>query len=555
MLRTLTIQNLAVIEALTLEFASGMTVLTGETGAGKSILLDALGMVLGDKADTSLVRFGCDKAEVSGEFDLSACPLAKAWLEGESIDLDDSLLIRRVLTAEGRSKAWINGTPVTIKQLQQLGDLLVDIHGQHAHQSLLKPLHQRETLDRFAQADKLLAATQFAWRAWQQRAAEYDDLKTRSAEKQARLDYLRFALEEFEQLAPQLGEFAQIEQEHARLSHFTDVQNQLTEAEHRLSEADDNLLHQLDQVFNGLSSIAAFEPKVKESMELIESARIQLQEAHYSLSHLIEVETHSERPLQQLESRMADYLRLARKHQLSADELVTRYESLQEEYTTLTHSDETLHHLAEQMHQAQAQFMAEAQALSQVRKQTAVRMQTELKALLKELELSAHFVVDHVSGPEYASAQGIDRIEFLVSTNPGQPPKSLSKVASGGELSRISLALEVLTADVGQIPVMVFDEVDVGIGGSTAEIVGRRLAKLAQQRQILVVTHQSQVAAQGDQHLFVSKHQTADTTHSQVRTLSHAERIDEIARMLGGIEITPATLARAQEMLAHAPRR
>lgn len=551
MLNYLHLRDFAVVEQLELELGDGLTVLTGETGAGKSILIDALGLALGERADSDIVRHGQERSEISVGFDISANPPARQWLSANELDDDHECLLRRTVTAEGRSRAWINGTPVPVQQLRSLGDLLVDVHGQHEHQTLLKREQQRELVDHFADHSTLLDAVDSAFRHWQSLQHEWQQL-TQAVNRDQQLELLRFQVRELETLAVSSDEIQALDEEHKRLANA----DHLLEGCHQVLQAIDRDDHSLSQDINHILSLlqelrrndAALEPII----ELLDGAAIQLDEAGSALRHHVEGLTLDPERLQQIDQRLGAIHDLARKHRIAASELPDCQQRLTEELARLEQSEQRLGVLQQEIDQAAEAYRQTAQTLGKSRRRSATRLARQVTETMQPLGMPDSRLVIDIQPQETFSRLGLDRIEFLVSTNPKQPPRPLAKIASGGELSRISLAIQVIAASDSSIPTLIFDEVDVGIGGRVAEIVGQRLRELGQRRQVLCVTHLPQVAAQGHHHLFVDKLRREDEASTTLTTLDQKGRHNEIARMLGGIEITQQTRAHAREMVRNA---
>ncbi|HWK54103.1 MAG TPA: DNA repair protein RecN [Hyphomicrobiales bacterium] len=554
MLAQLTIQNFALVERLDLELQSGMTAITGETGAGKSIMLDALGLALGDRADLDVIRIGEDRADISALFSLEHQPEARAWLAEHDFPEEDGTvcILRRVLSRDGRSRAYINGQPTTLAELRTLGDMLIDIHSQHEHQSLLKSGTHQRLLDAFGgleDASREVAASAAQLRRLSQ---EIEDLSTRRNADAAQLELLRFQVQELDEAALAADELEALEQEHSQLSNADAARGALQNLAQLCSEAEDfNLEQGLRRACTLLEELPYTTTALSEAATLLQSALIQVEEAGATLDKALDrVELNPERLLE-VDERLGLLHRLARKHRVEPQALYGHNLALREQLHSISGADDRLEQLQTQHAQALALYRKQAGALSQARVKAARKLSTAVNAKLALLgmassSLEAALNTDPAGLP---SPRGHDHVEFLVSTNPGQPPKPLTRIASGGELSRISLAIQVVTAQTSRIPALVFDEVDVGIGGGTAKAVGELLHELGQRGQVLCVTHQAQVAAQADQHLLVSKHSDGKHTSTGLQTLDRAGRINEIARMLGGDEQSRKSLAHAQEIL------
>ena len=555
MLTHIHIWNFAIVEQLDIEFDAGLTVLTGETGAGKSILLDALNLALGDRADTSVIRHGNDKAEISVTFSLHDCPGAIAWLAEHEMQSEDECIIRRTISRNGPSKAFINGIPATVQQLRELGEMLVDLHGQHEHQSLLQRDIQRRLLDDYADHKNLLQQVASSYDKWLTLQEQWQRLSSANQDRDSRLELLRYQVQELESLNLQAGETGELEAEHKRLANASHLLQTVQQVLGLLEENDDSAVHQaLNQSHGDISDLARVDAQLQPIAELLNNAIIQVQETISELRHYADnLELDPDR-LQEVEQRINAMHTLSRKHRVDAEELVNLLPALQQERDDLEQADIKLDGLQKQIQQAKEAFTKSAAKLSQSRKKTAKQLSEKISDAMQSLSLQGgKFEAQLEPLPEARwNAQGCEQIEFLVSANPGQPVKPLTKVASGGELSRISLAIQVITAQAARIPTLIFDEVDVGIGGRVAEIVGLQLRALGQHRQVVCVTHLPQVAALGHHHLQVSKQTGKDTTVTEIKQLDNQQRIDEVARMLGGIEITDQTLSHAKEMIERA---
>ncbi len=555
MLTHIHIWNFAIVEQLDIEFESGLTVLTGETGAGKSILLDALNLALGDRADTSVIRHGSDKAEISVTFSLNDCAEAGNWLAEHEMQSEDECIIRRTINRNGPSRAFINGIPATVQQLRELGEMLVDLHGQHEHQSLLQRDIQRRLLDDYANHKDLLQQVSTAYDKWLSLQEQWQRLSSANQDRDSRLELLRYQVKELESLNLQPGEAGELEAEHKRLANASHLLQTAQRVLGMLDENDETSVHQALNLSHGdISDLARVDAQLNPITELLNNAIIQVQETISELRHYAEnLELDPER-LQEVEQRINAMHTLSRKHRVEAEELVNLLPTLQQERDDLEQADIKLDGLQKQIQHAKEAFTKSAAKLTQSRKKTAKQLSEKISDAMQSLSLQGgKFDVALESVPEARwNTQGCETIDFLVSANPGQPVKPLTKVASGGELSRISLAIQVITAQAARIPSLIFDEVDVGIGGRVAEIVGLQLRALGQHRQVVCVTHLPQVAALGHHHLQVSKLTGKDTTITEIKHLDSKQRIDEVARMLGGIEITDQTLSHAKEMIERA---
>ncbi len=552
MLETLSIRHFALIESANIDFEDGMTALTGETGAGKSILLDAISLVLGDRADADSVQSGADKAEISALFDLSQKPSTRAWLQQRDLDEGEDCLLRRVVQASGRSKAWINGSPVTLGQLRELGEQLVDVHGQHEHQSLQKASVQRELLDTAGKLDALLDQVAAAHRQWRAARQRLEQARDQSADKLQRIELLQLHLQELDELDLRPGEAAELREEYGRAAHAGQILETGGEVAGLLYENERNLQDELARCLRSLDELRQLDPAISEPHDLLSSALIQLEEAASGLrGHLDRIDADPAR-LEWLNRRLSQIQSLARKHRVEEDELPDLRERLQQEHAALTLDESGIEALEQALEQAAADYRKAALALSQQRSAAAERLSAQISEVMQTLGMEGgRFAIEVTaqSGEDQWTAQGMDRIVFLVSANPGQPLKPLTRVASGGELSRISLAIQVILSEANRIPTLIFDEVDSGVGGGIAEIVGRLLRQIAGERQVLCVTHLPQVAAQAHHHFRVSKEKQQDRTRTGLHRLDREQRVEEIARMLGGVELTEQSLAHAREML------
>ncbi|MBK5941565.1 DNA repair protein RecN [Halochromatium roseum] len=551
MLTQITVQDLVIVSRLELELAAGMTALTGETGAGKSILIDALGLTLGDKADASLIRSGCERAEISAGFDVTNNAAAQAWLAEQALEDDHDCLIRRVLVRSGRARAYINGRAVSSTQLRELGERLVDIHGQHAHQSLLRATAQRSLLDGYADHQPLTAEVAARYRHYRELDQRWKTLEAARTEREERLELLRFQLEELAALELGEHELDELDAEQRRLANQGELQATAATLVDLLYEGEPSLRDSLGRASADLNSLSAIDPSLSETRELIDGATVQIEEAAANLRHYLDGLEMDPARLGVVEQRIGRIHDLARKYRIKPEQLITFTAERHDELERLEQADQSLDALAAERTQAREVLLECAEALSASRLEAAARLSATVSAAMQDLGMTGgRFQVEVSTGSaELISTQGLDSIAFLVSANPGQPLQPLAKVASGGELSRISLAIQVATAEIGGIPTLVFDEVDVGIGGGVAEIVGRLLRRLGENRQVLCVTHLAQVAAQAHQHLRVKKSAREEQTFTEISVLDTEQRIDEVARMLGGTEITETTKAHAAEML------
>ena len=555
MLVHLSVHNYAIVEHLDLELKRGMSVISGETGAGKSIMLDALGLALGDRADSSVVRLGADKADILASFDLDDIPDARAWLAERDLDNDGPCILRRVITAEGRSRGYINGAPCPQGDLKALGELLIDIHSQHEHQSLLKPDTHRRLLDEYSASQELARQVQLAAQRWRQTQQALERLSNSSDEQRARQQLLSYQLEELENLALAEGELEQLEQEHKNLANAGQLLDACRQVTELCSESDaGNVLSALTSSLQRLAAFQNHAGALGEAVNLLASAQIQVEEAVGELNRFVDHFDADPQRQQALEERLDTIYTLARKHRVQPAELVALQQRLLDELEDLNADDEAIERLGEELAAYARHYEEKATDLSRIRQAAAGELSLAVEAEIQRLGMPGgrfSVTLKPVAEGDYPP-YGFEQVEFLVSANPGQPLRPLAKVASGGELSRISLAIQVITAQTSRVPTLVFDEVDVGIGGPTAEIVGQLLRRLGERGQVLTVTHLPQVAAQGHHHLFVHKARDSEQTRTAVAELHDRGRIEEIARMLGGVDLTAQSLAHAQQMVTAA---
>ena len=559
MLSHIHIRDFAIVDELELELASGMTVLSGETGAGKSILVDALGLALGDRAGAEVIRHEAARAEIIATFRIDALPALRAWLTSHDLDADDDChdcQLRRVIGREGRSRAYINGRPVPVQLLKEIGELLADIHGQHEHQSLLRREVQRELLDACAGHGDDLAALAAIYRDHRARSDELEQLRGAAQDRGARSELLRFHLQELEALDLEPDELPRLHGEHSRLANAGRLLEACQRAVAALYEDEVSATGLLGHAHTELSELLHFDPALQPVCALLDSALIQAREASDELRGYTDRVDLDPGRLDWLDRRLAALQQVARKHRVKPEELPDLLERSRAELARLEHADEHFETLEHDIARLAAAFETLALQIRARRRQATEELGRRITAAMHELGMSGgrfEVALEPLPSGEL-TRHGLDRIEFHVSTNPGQPPAPLSKVASGGELSRISLAIQVIATHGSDIPTLVFDEVDSGVGGGIAEVVGRQLRSLGERRQVLCVTHLPQVAAQAHQHCQVQKLTAAGTTRTHIRRLSDAERVDEIARMLGGLEVTTQTRAHAEEMIQRAQR-
>jgi DNA repair protein RecN (Recombination protein N) len=553
MLETLTAKDFAIVAEADIAFGAGMTVVTGETGAGKSLLVDALLLLAGGRADASQVRHGCERAELTATFDLSSRPDLAEWLKNEALDEDGACQLRRVIRSEGSSRAWINGRPVTLTQMKTLAASLIEIHGQHEHQALLDPSRQLALLDAFGANAAELAETARLARAWRETNARIAEL-TRGVDHAERVDWLVHQLGELERHALAPDALAALEDEHRRLANA----GQLLQGGNGLAERLDGdsefaLVGLAARAHAEALRLATLDVRMTPIVDLLDAAQIQLTEACDTLSRYQSALDLDPGRLAEVEAEIAKVHELSRKHRVPMAELSAHAATLRDELEALHGAGASLETLRAAQQMTAADYTTAAAKLTKKRAASAKKLGASVASLMAELGMRGVFDVElSETGSGEPDANGAERCEFLVAANPGTPARALRKVASGGELSRISLALEVAAIGLDPVGTMVFDEVDSGIGGAIAEVVGRKLRDLGAKSQVLCVTHLPQVAALGHQHLRVVKESGSDTTRVRIETLQDDARRDEIARMLGGIEITRQTLAHAEQMLGSA---
>jgi DNA repair protein RecN (Recombination protein N) len=553
MLCSITIRDLAVVESLELELHQGLTVLTGETGAGKSILLTAMGLALGDRADSEFIRPNSDKAEINLQFDLRRCQRALKWLEAQELADDSICIVRRILSRDARSKAFINGSPVTLQMLQQLGEKLIDIHGQHTHLSLMHRDEQCRILDDSAGNQELLEQVNGLYQEWVKLRERLNREREAVANAEQRKELAGFQIQELEQCGLDELDYHALVDEHNLKANLEKV---LTTGQQQLERLEDSEYHSINsslgETVRALSELAPVASEFASIVALLNDAQIQIQESTQILRRYLDSLEIDPGQLEALEQRLSILHTLARKHRTIPENLPTILNNLRAEMDRIEHGAEAVTQLEKQLGRIQREYIESANAISNNRKRAATELQVKITQAIRELGMPhGDFQIAVGSMDDYAipRPKGFDLVEFCVTTNPGLPPKPLAKVASGGELSRISLAIQVAVIDSSAAPTMVFDEVDSGIGGGVAEIVGQKLRSLGISRQVLCITHLPQVAAQSNHHLLVEKISPKGQTRSIVRSLTDDQRRAEIARMLGGMKITDQTLAHAQEML------
>jgi len=554
MLTHIFIRNFAIIDELDLDLKNGMTTLTGETGAGKSILLDAIGLILGDRADSNNVKHGAEKAEISASFDISNVPDIQRWLSENDLENDDECIIRRIVSKDGRSKAYINGSTATLQQIRSAGEMLIDIHGQHEHQSLMRRDIQRRLLDDYSADNTLLNEVRSAYDTWYSAENKFNDLQSKASDRSERVTLLKYQVEELEQLDPQENEYDQLVIEHGQLANVDKHIATSAKASELLYDSENSLYSLISQQINEISALESDNQELAAIIELLNDAQTQVSEAASVSKQYLDRLEHNPERLHEIDQRLNQIHDQARKHHVEPDQLFETFERLNEEYNQLSHADESLTQLSAEKDKFKQAYLKLAKKLSTSRKKSAKQLSEKITEAMQTLNMTGGVFEITVtqSEPLKCAAEGFDSIDYLVSANPGQPAKLLGKVASGGELARISLAIQMITAHQGHIPTLIFDEVDSGVGGATAEIVGQHLRTIGNECQVLCVTHLPQVAAQAHQHLQVNKVSSKSSTVTSITVLDDVQKQSEIARMLGGVDITQQTLDHAQEMIEKA---
>jgi DNA repair protein RecN (Recombination protein N) len=552
MLTHIHVRNLAIIDEIEVELTAGMTTLTGETGAGKSILVDALGLVLGDRADSAVIRHGCERAEISAGFDIQDHPAASDWLAEQALDGDGECQLRRIINREGRTRGYINGQAVPMQSLRELGEQLVDIHGQHEHQSLLRSHVQRQLLDAFGRHQSLLDKLTACYTEVKAVRDELQGAFGNDVDRDARLDLLRYQRQELASLELGTEDIRNIDEEHARQANAGRLLETSQQGLERL-DADEgpSVSSLLNQTLDELGELAGLDSGLEETTQLLNEAAVLIKESTESLRHYAERLDIDPQRLQWLEQRIGILHDLARKHRCSPEDLPAIEEKISKELDSIEHADEHREALQARLAALEQDYLDTAGLLTAKRRRAAKTFGKQITDAMQTLGMAGGIFTVRIDPrtEKTFSVHGRDDIEFMVSANSGQPVQPLSKVASGGELSRISLSIQVISASSETIPTLIFDEVDSGIGGGVAEIVGQKLRALGKDRQVLCVTHLPQVAALAHQQLQVTKLSGKDTTRTRIRRLNEEERIDELARMLGGIKITHQTREHAREML------
>lgn len=551
MLNHIRIRNFAIIDHLDLDFKNKLTTLTGETGAGKSILLGALGLLLGDRADSDSVRTGSSKAEISAEFDISELIDVNNWLTEKELDAEGDCLLRRRLGADGRSRAFINGSPVPLQDMRQLGEMLVDIHGQHEHQSLMKSDMQRQLLDDYGQHAKLLTDIKIIFNDWNLKQQKLQELQAACKDKNDRLDLLRYQVTELDDLALIKGEADLLQHEHLTLANADQLSDNTLSALNSLYDTDDSNIHlQLSQQAKKIETMLSTDNSLTPAFEMLSEAMVQIEETASLLRDYKDNLNSDPQRFDDVETRLGVIHDLARKHHVEPDQLIERYDSLSSELNHLDNADENISQLESDVEKLNKKYRTFSKKLTDSRLKTAKKLNKQISESMQTLGMSGGKFEIHLSKKDKATANGMDQIEYRVSTNTGQAFKALAKTASGGELARISLAIQMITAQQGRIPTLIFDEVDSGVGGGIAEIVGKHLRMLGESRQVFCITHLPQVASQAHHHMQVYKHSDGKETRTEIIALEMEQRVDEISRMLGGLEITQQTIDHAKDMLS-----
>ena len=559
MLKHLYIRNFAIIDELELDFNSGMTALTGETGAGKSILLGALNLVLGDRADNDSIKQGSEFAEIVAEFDIQQLDDVSSWLVTQELNADDECILRRRIAKDGRSRAYVNSTPVNLQIIRELAEMLIDIHGQHEHQSIMKSTVQRQLLDDYANHSPLLETVSNLYVELKLVEDQLHHLQQTSNEQNDRLDLLRFQTQELDALALEENEYQLLDSQHKRLANAERLQSTVEQAIYRLSEDENaNVQSTISSIVGSLGDISDADDSLTPVAEMLSEALVQIDESVSLLQNYADNIELDPSQLAKTEQRIQSILDLARKHRVEADELQALHEKLQKELNDIDHVDERLNELSQQQKQLEEKYIDACDKLTQSRKKAISKLNKKITQSMQTLGMSGgQFKIAIEAAANKRSAFGLDQIDFMVTANAGQPCKPLARVASGGELARISLAIQMIIANSSKIASLIFDEVDSGVGGGIAEIVGQHLRMLSQVNkkrasQVICITHLPQVASQAHHHLRVEKQTLKKQTTSQVVALDDEQRRQEIARMLSGVDITEQSLAHADEMLERA---
>ena len=555
MLSQLRVKNFAVVKDIEVNFASGLSAVTGETGAGKSIAIDALSLCLGERADANSVRTGAEKAEIIAHFDITKLPSAQDWLDDQALAQADDpshMFIRRVISHEGRSKAFINGVTVSLTQLKAIGAKLVNIHGQNAHHQLLKPENQRQLLDQFGDYGPVLQEVASLYQVLASQRSELTKLEMSAQQRSDRKQLLSYQVQELDEFAIGETEFEQLELEHKKLSNSQTLLEEAQKSFYQLYEGDEfNALSAIKSSMQSLQQMQNHDPSLAPIVQMLSEASISVQEASNELRNYCDQLEIDPMRMQQVEQRYSMAMELARKHQVSPESLYHLHMQLAQEFSQLDADEASLDNLRASLNETESAYNQAAKTLSEQRSLAATSLSAAIEQRVQQMNMphaKVNIVVSY-EGSAKASKTGQDQIAFLVSTNPGQQPDTLDKVVSGGELSRIGLAIQVISAADNQVPTLLFDEVDTGISGPTAAVVGKLLRELGKHAQVICVTHLPQVAAQGHQQLFVSKYTDGASTETQLTTLNEEERVNEVARLLAGDSLTESAIANAKDLL------
>ena len=552
MLKSLHIQNFAIIEKLELDFFTGMSALTGETGAGKSIIIDAIGLVLGDRADNNLIRAGKDAAEIILVIEIEGKSKSARWLKENDFELDSECILRRIVRKDGKSKAYINGVPVPLKTLKELGECVINIYGQHAHQSLMNVATQRELIDQFANQKENLLELDQLFSEWRQQKLRFDQISKSSSDIQATVELLRYQVEELDQLGLEAGEVSTLEQKHKRLANAEELQKSALQASHQLkSDENTDVYTTLNQICTQVTTLLESDQSLNATNQSLQEAFTIISECADDLRNYAEGIEIDPEELFQTEERLASIDQISRKHKVTPEELIVLHEKISKELESLTQPECDVDALQAILEKTESAYRELAKKISKKRTSVAKKLSSGITKALAKLGMEKARVEIAVNYNDTSSptSYGFDSILFNVQTNPGQKMLPLSQVASGGELSRISLAIQMIAVDKMEVPVLIFDEVDSGVGGAVAEVVGRELRTIGEHRQVMCITHLAQVAANAHHHYRVNKQSEQSDTASAIEYLNQADRITEIARMIGGVTLTENTFLHAQEML------
>lgn len=550
MLTSLYIKNFTLIEEMELDIGHSMTVVTGETGAGKSIIIDAIGIALGERAGPQVIRQNAQKADICVRFDISNLANLQTWLAERDFDVNDELLIRRVMTQDGRSRSYINGTPTTLNTIKAISLDLLNIHGQHEFQKLLKPHYQLQQLDELGNHNELIATVEHHYQQWRQTQTQLKHLYELKEQREQKSAWLQQQLDNLQDLQITADKLQEYEQEHQQLAHADSLISGMQQCLNWLNDNDSNAIQLTQQLHDELQNLAHYQPSLQSTIELVQQAQIELSESQEELrDHYQQIKIDPER-YQQLDQWLSKVYALAKQFQIDPEQLPHKQAELEQQWQQLQDLDNDIADYEHQLQEHSASYYDKAQQLSQARRQTADYLSEQVTHHLQAMNILGEFSIEISTDTEQQpQANGLDQVRYLIATNPGQPPQPLAKIASGGELSRLSLAIQVVTAQDSQTPTLIFDEVDVGIGGATADIVGQLLQKLGHNAQIICITHLAQVAAKGKHHLKVTKTQDQDQPTAHINHLGEQERIEEIARMSGGETITQTTWEHAKTLL------